>query len=919
LTGLVPTSSPQPGPDFKALFEAAPGSYLVLTPDLTIVAVSDAYLRSTMTERELIVGRGLFDVFPDNPDDPAASGERNLRSSLERVLSERVPDTMAVQKYDIRRPDPEGGFEERYWSPVNSPVLGSDGEIRYIIHRVEDVTEFVRLKRAGSEQEKLTHELRTRAEEMEAEIVVRAVELQEANERLRELDRAKTAFFNNVSHEFRTPLTLQLGPLEESLADSEDPLSSTQRERIEMARRNGLRLLRLVNTLLDFSRIEAGRAEASFEPVDLASLTAEAVSHFASAFDAAGVELRMDLSSLPEPVYVDRDMWEKVVLNLVSNAFKFTLEGEVRVSLRATHDEAVLEVSDTGIGIPSEDLPKVFERFHRVKGARGRSEEGSGIGLAFVQELVKLHGGSVGVASEAGTGTNFVVRIPRGSDHIPAHRLGSGTPRGPGAAEIFADEATRWAGAAEETAAVAEGPFEPGTRKRVLVADDNPDMRRYLTRLLAPHWEIEVVEDGLEALERARAVAPDLILSDVMMPRLDGLQLLTALRSDPQTRGVPFILLSARADEGDAVEGLDAGADDYLVKPFTAPELLAHVRGSLKLAEVRRENEDEIRAILDSITDAFVAVDRDWRLTYVNERAESLAGADRDVLLGKRLWDALPDLTQLPSRSSYESALETAEPTCFEVEDISHKRWFEVRTYPSDAGLSLYFSDVTDRKQVDERMRRFIANAAHELRNPLTALVGMSSVLAERRSRLASEQLDKAFELIGQQGERTQTLINDLLNLSKIENEGPSELESVDLRGAAMAAVESAPPDGDHSVSVEIDEGVAVVADRARLERVFVNLLTNAYKYGGPHIKIDVDTSGPDIRVCVSDDGPGVPAELQEHLLEPFTRGRDVAGKEGSGLGLAIVRGIVEGFGGEIRYESGKPHGSRFELSLKRA
>jgi PAS domain S-box-containing protein len=910
------SSSAPPDPDFQALFESAPGSYLVLTPDLTIVAVSDAYLRATMTEREQILGRGLFDVFPDNPDDPAASGERNLGSSLERVLSERVPDTMAVQKYDIRRP--EGGFEERYWSPVNSPVLGTDGEVRYIIHRVEDVTEFVRLKKAGSEQEKLTHELRTRAHEMEAEILVRSMELQEANERLRELDRAKTAFFNNVSHEFRTPLTLQLGPLEESLDDSQDPLSPAHRERIEMARRNGLRLLRLVNTLLDFSRIEAGRSEPSFEPVDLASVTAEAVSHFGSAFDSVGVALQVDLPPLPEPVYVDRDMWEKVVLNLVSNAFKFTLEGEVRVSLRSTDDEAILEVSDTGIGIPSDDVPKIFERFHRVKGARGRSEEGSGIGLAFVRELVKLHGGSIDATSEQGAGTTFVVRIPRGSEHIPSHRVGAGTSRGRGSAEVFADEAARWAAAAgEEAPAATERSFQAGAGKRVLVADDNPDMRRYLTRLLAPHWNIEVVENGLEALERARADTPDLILSDVMMPGLDGLQLLSALRADPQTRAVPFILLSARAGEGDTVEGLDAGADDYLVKPFTAPELLAHVRGALKLAEVRRESEDEIRAVLDSITDAFVAVDGDWRLTYVNERAESLGGADRDILLGKKLWDALPDLTQLPSRSSYETALEEATPMSFEVEDSANRRWFEVRTYPSDAGLSLYFSDITDRKQVDERVRRFIANAAHELRNPLTALVGMSSVLAERRSRLAAEQLDQAFELIGQQGQRTQALINDLLDLSKIENEPPSELEIVDLRGAALAAVASAPPDDDHSVSIEVDDDVDVLADRGRLERVFVNLLTNAYKYGGPHVKIDADPSGRDMTVCVSDDGPGIPAELQEHLLEPFTRGPDVAGKEGSGLGLAIVRAIVESFGGEIWYESRKPHGSRFVVRLR--
>jgi PAS domain S-box-containing protein len=600
----------------------------------------------------------------------------------------------------------------------------------------------------------------------------------------------------------------------------------------------------------------------------------------------------------------------------VSNAFKFTLEGQVRLSLRATDDEAILEVSDTGIGIPSADLPKVFERFHRVKGAAGRSEEGSGIGLAFVRELVKLHGGSVDVTSEVGVGTTFTVRIPRGSEHIPAHRLGARTSAGRGTAEAFADEARQWAGGTSEDAHPASERSFESSGKRVLVADDNADMRRYLTRLLAPHWEIEVVENGLEALERARADTPDLILSDVMMPGLDGLQLLSALRADPHTRGVPFILLSARAGEGDTVEGLDAGADDYLVKPFTAPELLAHVRGALKLAEVRRESEDEIRAVLDSITDAFVAVDRHWRLTYANERAESLGGADRDILLGAKLWDALPDLTEVPNRSSYEAALEKAEPTCFEAEDTANRRWFEVRTYPSDGGLSLYFSDITDRKRVDERVRRFIANAAHELRNPLTALVGMSSVLAERGSKLAAEQLDQAFELIGQQGQRTQTLINDLLDLSKLENEEPNELESVDLRAAALAAVESAPPDDDHSVAVEVDEDVAVVADRSRLERVFVNLLTNAYKYGGSHVKIDADTSHPDVLVCVSDDGEGVPAELQEHLLEPFTRGRDVAGKEGSGLGLAIVRAIIESFGGEIWYESGKPQGSRFVLRL---
>ncbi|MBA2527918.1 MAG: response regulator [Pyrinomonadaceae bacterium] len=206
-------------PDFRSLFESAPGVYLVLTPDFTILAASDAYLRATMTRREEILGLSLFKVFPDNPDDPNASGVSNLRASLERVLQNRVADAMAVQKYDIRRPESEGGgFEERYWSPVNSPVFDDSSEIIYIIHRVEDATEFVRLKQAGAEQDKLTEEVRKRAEQVEVEVYVRALELAEANNKLRraneelgrlfektkELDLLKTQFFANVSHEVKS-------------------------------------------------------------------------------------------------------------------------------------------------------------------------------------------------------------------------------------------------------------------------------------------------------------------------------------------------------------------------------------------------------------------------------------------------------------------------------------------------------------------------------------------------------------------------------------------------------------------------------------------------------------------------------------------------------------------------------------------
>ena len=414
-------------------------------------------------------------------------------------------------------------------------------------------------------------------------------------EALAELDRAKTTFFSNVSHEFRTPLTLLLGPIEDSLADTAEPLTVSQRQRQEIAHRNAVRLLRLVNTLLDFSRIEAGRAEAVYEPVDLSALTADLASTFRSAVERAGLALIVDCAPLPESVHVDREMWEKIVLNLLSNAFKFTFDGAITVALRAAGPRVDLSVGDTGTGIPARELPHLFERFHRVRDARGRTHEGSGIGLALVQELVKLHGGTAAVTSELGRGSTFTVTIPFGHAHLPADRIGATrtmTSTALGAAP-FVEEALRWL-PEEITPDVAEPSTAPiATRgERILLADDNADMRDYVRRLLGQHWIVEAVGDGRAALEAARARRPDLVLTDVMMPHLDGVALLRGLRASAATRNVPVILLSARAGEASRVEGLEAGADDYLVKPFSARELIARVNAHLELARVRREMVD---------------------------------------------------------------------------------------------------------------------------------------------------------------------------------------------------------------------------------------------------------------------------------------------------------------------------------------
>ena len=476
-------------------------------------------------------------------------------------------------------------------------------------------------------------------------------------EKLAALDRAKTAFFSNVSHEFRTPLTLMLGPVEDALADTVEPLGPLQSERLSLVQRNASRLLKLVNTLLDFTRTEAGRVRAAFQPTDLSAFTAELVSHFESIARRAQLTLTTDLGPLPEPVWVDREMWEKIVFNLLSNAMKFTFEGGVHVRLRIDEGQARLTVRDTGSGIPEAELPRIFDRFHRVENARSRSHEGSGIGLSLVQELAKLHGGTVGVTSTLGQGTTFCVSVPLGHGHLPREQLvdqGSGPAhthaRG---ASAYVEEIRGWLGtSSEEGARGPEGtkaaPLLPPMSARVLVVDDNADLRTYITGLLAASVTVETAEDGYAALQSIRARPPDLVLSDVMMPRLGGFGLLRELRADPRLRAIPFVLLSARAGEEASVEGLEAGADDYLVKPFSARELAARVRTQLEMARVRREVA-ELSAREAVLQDAVRA--RDEFLSVVSHELktplagfrlqldliERSLGADERARLGERL------------------------------------------------------------------------------------------------------------------------------------------------------------------------------------------------------------------------------------------------------------------------------------------
>jgi len=487
---------------------------------------------------------------------------------------------------------------------------------------------------------------------------------QQRAEELAELDRAKTAFFSNVSHEFRTPLSLIIGPVND-LRSRTAGLDESARQELELVHRNALRLAKLVNTLLDFSRIQAGRMQARFEPVHLAVVTAELASVFRSAIERAGLTFIVDCPPLDEPVYVDREMWEKVVLNLLSNALKFTVEGSITVCVVREDADAIVTVSDTGIGVAASDMPRLFERFHRIESARARSTEGSGIGLALVKELVGLHGGSIVADSQEGSGTTFTVRLPFGAAHLPTGEVAA--PPGTRAidsviAEPYVQEALRWlptdadagsdAGSDTSTTATmtAVTPAESGEgRARVLVADDNADMREYLTNLLRTSgYEVSAVTDGQRALEQIRAAVPDIVVSDVMMPRLDGLQLLAALRNDPRTAALPVLLLSARAGQEASIEGLLAGADDYLVKPFAAAELLARVRANVELARLRNHQARWRTALVDSLQEAFFVCDERGSVIEINNTFTEILGYGPDGLPYEAVHPWWPDADTEP-------------------------------------------------------------------------------------------------------------------------------------------------------------------------------------------------------------------------------------------------------------------------------
>jgi PAS domain S-box-containing protein len=774
-------------------------------------------------------------------------------------------------------------------------------------------------------------------------------------EMLAELDRAKTTFFSNISHEFRTPLTLMLGPLEDALHDPQ--LSITQQEQISVAHRNSLRLLKLVNTLLDFSRIEAGRVQAVYEPTDLAALTADLASVFRSAIEKAGLQLVVDCSPLPEQIYVDRDMWEKIVLNLLSNAFKFTQQGQITVRQYVAGENIELCVEDTGSGIPKSELENVFKRFHCIEGTLGRTHEGSGIGLALVQELVKLHSGNVQVQSIYGSGSTFTVSIPHGKQHLPVNWIGSERTHTPTSirADAFVEEALQWLPDDVPKLKLPQNQENlEGLRPRVLLVDDNADMREYVQKLLDSQYEVIAVANGEAALAVVHEQVPDLVLSDVMMPKLDGFGLITKLRQDERTRSVPIVLLSARAGEESRVKGLEAGADDYLVKPFSARELLARVKVTLETARLRQEaahSRLQIEAakaratILERVTDAFYGLDREWRFTYVNQRCEEYLSKTRQELLGKVVWNEFPMVRGSAFEEQYHRAMREQVAVHFEVLSPFSNRWVEVYAYPSADGLSVNFRDITDRKELEERREaileseraariqaervgrlkdEFLATLSHELRTPLNAILGWTQLL--RRKTIGSTELIKGLDIIERNSRAQAQIIEDLLDMSRIiSGKVRLDVKNVNLTAVIQAAVESLLPAlaaKDIRLQTVLDVlPTPITGDPGRLQQVVWNLLSNAIKFtpSGGRIQVSLEQVNSFVKLTVSDTGQGIKSEFLLHAFDRFRQADSSTTRQfgGLGLGLSIVKQIVELHGGTVQAASpGEGQGATFTVVL---
>lgn len=677
---------------------------------------------------------------------------------------------------------------------------------------------------------------------------------------LTEIDRAKTAFFSNITHELRTPLTLMLAPIADSLADTQNPLPIVQQQRQQMIQRNAQRLLKLVNSLLDFARIEADRMQARYEPINLAEFTLDLASMFRSAFEKAKLNLILDLPTLAAAVYVDKEMWEKIIFNLLSNALKYTLQGEVKVKLAIISGQVVLTVTDTGIGIAEQALPHIFERFYRVEQAQGRSHEGTGIGLALTQALVKLHSGTLQLTSTLGSGSTFTLCLPLGKAHLPQAQMGEATPATTVSkvGQLFVKESLGWLGEQTNTFNISTENLLPIKNPHIciLVVDDNADMRQYIKNLLAPHAQIITADNGETALTVLRTQKIDLILTDVMMPKIDGFALLKILQREQLLAAIPIIMLSARAGEEARIEGLAAGATDYLVKPFSAKELLARVHKQLELLQQRQQLQQQV-VLTNDLEKAKLhkKLQEEFIDTVCHEIRNPLNGIYGCV-------DGLSHtITQLESLLAKHDKAITWEIGNGIAQQMGNLKEVQENLSVCATQQKVIVDDVLDLSKLENNKLTLQAEPFNPRQAILNAAKMFHLPLSQKKLTLAFE-LAEDFYIKSDLGRFTQVVINLLSNAIKFTPQG--------------------------IITIKLDQ--TVLANQQAI-----------------------------ITVSVQDSGIGMTADEVSRLFEPFFQATHKTTNQfsGTGLGLTISKKLVTMMQGDITVNSAKGYGTTFTFTIK--
>lgn len=559
---------------YRNIFEALPGAFLLLLPDadFTIAGVSDEYLRATLTERDAIVGHPLFEMFPDNPDTPDANSTANLSRSLKRVVATRRADVMAVQRYDVRRADGTG-FDVRYWSPVNAPIFADDGELLCIAHRVDNVTEYVRLTEAHAEQRAVTEMLTADKVSMEAEIVRRSIDIDNAKQdlqvanaelaeyarRAREAAQGKDEFLAMLAHELRNPLAAITSALQ--LWDMAAGADEARQERLlAVCKRQTKNLTRLVDDLLEMSRIDRGAVELQRKALNLRDVVDSAVHAVRELFDRHRLTMSTRVAPANFTAFGDATRLEQVLANLLTNAAKYSHpDGQVELLLEPLPSQknwARIVVTDHGRGIPAEKLDVIFDVFVQVDPGIDRARGGLGIGLALVRSIVKLHGGTVRAESEGlGHGSRFIVELP------------------------LMSEAGAQQDAHRPTEQPALLPPAPSGAHRILVVEDNPDARDMLCALLTAFgYAVTTAADGSGGLEKLLHLRPDIAIIDIGLPGIDGLEIARRARA-AIGRKTKLVALTGYTAPAVEVAALDAGFDMHIAKPCT-PEKLASILAS---------------------------------------------------------------------------------------------------------------------------------------------------------------------------------------------------------------------------------------------------------------------------------------------------------------------------------------------------